>query len=166
MSITIARDMATLQKEWSKQRFDAVVVESRNGHDTTWFSEHIDPSHTVLIQGSRDLLKRTLKLVHPSHPQNGAHHDKSRDVSLESYLEVKTGEFVRGMRNGSAKNLHPILIAAVERPLIASALRETGGNQLRAAELLGLNRNTLRKKIVDLCIPLKPEKTKVARSAS
>ena len=86
--------------------------------------------------------------------------NKDRDSSLESYLEVKTGEFVKGMRNGSARNLHPILIAAVERPLITSALIETRGNQLQAAELLGLNRNTLRKKIVDLRIPLKRTKAK------
>lgn len=40
----------------------------------------------------------------------------------------------------------------VDRPLILQALRATGGNQMRAAELLGLNRNTLRKKIAQLQI--------------
>jgi two-component system nitrogen regulation response regulator GlnG len=90
---------------------------------------------------------------------------KARDTSLESYLEVKMGEFVKGMRNGSAKNLHPILISAVERPLITSALRETGGNQIQAADLLGLNRNTLRKKIVNLHIPLKQTKARASHSA-
>ena len=64
-------------------------------------------------------------------------------------------DFVKGMRNGSGRNLHPMLIAAVERPLISLTLRETKGNQIQAAELLGLNRNTLRKKIVDLRIPVK-----------
>ncbi|MEE9232647.1 MAG: helix-turn-helix domain-containing protein, partial [Nitrospirales bacterium] len=39
------------------------------------------------------------------------------------------------------------LMRAVERPLIELALRETHGNQIKAARLLGLNRNTLRKKI-------------------
>jgi two-component system, NtrC family, nitrogen regulation response regulator GlnG len=38
----------------------------------------------------------------------------------------------------------------VEAPLIAAALAATRGNQIRAAELLGLNRNTLRKKIREL----------------
>jgi two-component system nitrogen regulation response regulator GlnG len=41
-------------------------------------------------------------------------------------------------------------LATFERPLIEHALARTGGNQLRAAELLGINRNTLRKRISEL----------------
>ncbi len=41
-------------------------------------------------------------------------------------------------------------LAAFERPLFAAILRETGGNQLRAAQMLGINRNTLRKRLSDL----------------
>jgi two-component system nitrogen regulation response regulator GlnG len=40
----------------------------------------------------------------------------------------------------------------VEYPLLSAALAATRGNQIKAAELLGLNRNTLRKKIRDLDI--------------
>jgi two-component system nitrogen regulation response regulator GlnG len=40
----------------------------------------------------------------------------------------------------------------VEYPLISAALAATRGNQIKAAELLGVNRNTLRKKIRDLDI--------------
>jgi two-component system nitrogen regulation response regulator GlnG len=46
------------------------------------------------------------------------------------------------------------VVAAVERPLIELVLEQTGGNQLRAAELLGINRNTLRKKLTALGIPI------------
>ncbi|MBC7520034.1 MAG: nitrogen regulation protein NR(I) [Sandarakinorhabdus sp.] len=42
------------------------------------------------------------------------------------------------------------LLAEVERPLIAAAVDATGGNQLKAAKLLGMNRNTLRKKLTEL----------------
>lgn len=43
-------------------------------------------------------------------------------------------------------------LAVFEKPLIEYALRQTGGNQLRAAKLLGINRNTLRKRITELDI--------------
>ena len=74
------------------------------------------------------------------------------DVSLPSYVEEKIGDFVRAMNVGSGKNLYPTLMRAVERPLIELALRETHGNQIKAARLLGLNRNTLRKKITEFNI--------------
>ena len=46
--------------------------------------------------------------------------------------------------------VHERLIAALERPLLRAALAASGGAQLRAAELLGMNRNTLRKRLGDL----------------
>jgi two-component system nitrogen regulation response regulator GlnG len=45
-------------------------------------------------------------------------------------------------------------LAMLERPLLVHALATTGGNQLRAARLLGLNRNTLRKRCRELGLPL------------
>ena len=48
--------------------------------------------------------------------------------------------------------LHQRVVREVERPLVQISLQATRGNQLRAAELLGLNRNTLRKKIRELDI--------------
>ena len=42
------------------------------------------------------------------------------------------------------------VLAVLERPLLEHALRLTGGNQLRAARLLGINRNTLRKRCREL----------------
>jgi two-component system nitrogen regulation response regulator GlnG len=44
------------------------------------------------------------------------------------------------------------VLREIERPLIGKALAVTRGNQLRAADLLGMNRNTLRKKIRELDI--------------
>ncbi len=52
------------------------------------------------------------------------------------------------------RGLYHRVLREIERPLIVCALAVTNGNQLRAAELLGLNRNTLRKKIRDLSIPV------------
>ena len=44
-------------------------------------------------------------------------------------------------------SVYDMVINCVEKPLIETVLLHAGGNQTRAAELLGLNRNTLRKKI-------------------
>ena len=44
------------------------------------------------------------------------------------------------------------ILREVEMPLISIALDATGGNQAKCADLLGINRNTLRKKITDLDI--------------
>ena len=51
-------------------------------------------------------------------------------------------------------DLHERLLARIERPLLERVLAHTGGNQIRAAALLGINRNTLRKRIVELGIPV------------
>jgi two-component system nitrogen regulation response regulator GlnG len=168
-SVTIARDVSTFQKELPRHRFDAVVMESQGGPEASGtlndhLNDHLDPSRTLCIRGSKAVLKKTLKTIQLMNQSGSPQPNKAREASLESYLEVKMGEFVKGMRNGSAKNLHPILISAVERPLITSALRETGGNQIQAAELLGLNRNTLRKKIVNLHIPLKQTKARASQA--
>ena len=52
--------------------------------------------------------------------------------------------------------LYHAALARFEKPLIEHALRSMDGNQLRAAELLGINRNTLRKKLDEL--EIKPER--------
>ncbi len=159
-AITVGREGSSLQKDLAKRDYDAVIIESKlaAAADLGKLLTGIDPSRTLLLVGSRTVLKRTASALQASKapkadaPQaNG----KGQGLCLDSYLEHKVGDFVKGMRNGSGKNLHPMLIAAVERPLILLTLRETKGNQIQAAELLGLNRNTLRKKILDLDIPVK-----------
>ena len=49
-------------------------------------------------------------------------------------------------------NLYKAIVSLVEKPLIESILEKTGGNQIRAAGLLGINRNTLHTKIKKLGI--------------
>ena len=48
--------------------------------------------------------------------------------------------------------LYTRILREIELPLIEIALEATGGNQAKCADLLGINRNTLRKKITDLDI--------------
>lgn len=50
------------------------------------------------------------------------------------------------------RDLHSYAIRSVEKPLLELALKETKGNQIKAAEILGLNRNTLRKRLTEMGI--------------
>jgi two-component system nitrogen regulation response regulator GlnG len=72
------------------------------------------------------------------------------DLSLEDIVRAKLKGFLRRVDGYEVKNLYDDVIARVERPLIALVLEQTGGNQLRAADILGMNRNTLRKKVQSL----------------
>ncbi|MET0850358.1 MAG: sigma-54 dependent transcriptional regulator [Candidatus Rokuibacteriota bacterium] len=69
------------------------------------------------------------------------------DATLEEVIERKMHECVRGLRGHGSANLHGLMVGLVEKPLLRAVMRETRGNQVRAAQLLGINRNTLRKKL-------------------
>src|SRR5688572_11496596 len=68
---------------------------------------------------------------------------------LERHLTRYFGEYRNGL---PPPGLYHRVLREIEAPLISVALGATRGNQIKAAELLGLNRNTLRKKIRDLDI--------------
>ncbi len=79
----------------------------------------------------------------------------AEDESLSDAVERTLKRYFAAHGEALPSNgLHERVLAEVERPLIALCLDATRGNQIKAAELLGLNRNTLRKKIRALDIPV------------
>ncbi|MGH7928792.1 MAG: sigma-54 interaction domain-containing protein, partial [Candidatus Binatia bacterium] len=78
-------------------------------------------------------------------------------LSLEQIIRHKLEDYFRRTEGVDVDNLYSLVIERIERPLIELTLRKTRGNQIRAAQILGINRNTLRKKIADLRIELKKE---------
>jgi two-component system nitrogen regulation response regulator GlnG len=77
------------------------------------------------------------------------------DDSLGAAVERHLKEFFAAHKDGlPAGGLYDRILRELERPLITLSLAATRGNQIRAAQLLGLNRNTLRKKIRELDIPV------------
>ena len=80
-------------------------------------------------------------------PSQASHQDLPGAV--EAYLEDYFSSFGGGL---PPDGLYDFVLAQIERPLILASLAVCGGNQVKAAGLLGLNRNTLRKKILQLDI--------------
>jgi two-component system nitrogen regulation response regulator GlnG len=89
--------------------------------------------------------------------------EEEKSTMLAGTAEESLGEAVERHLQGyfdahghalPASGLYSRILAEVERPLITLCLAATGGNQVKTAKLLGLNRNTLRKKIRELGVEI------------
>ena len=56
-------------------------------------------------------------------------------------------EYFKDLGDEKPHEIYPLVMACVEKPLIETVLQYAGNNQTKAAEALGINRNTLRKKM-------------------
>ncbi|HEY1736389.1 MAG TPA: nitrogen regulation protein NR(I) [Methylovirgula sp.] len=80
---------------------------------------------------------------------------EDRSANLAAAVERHMAELFKSYGDGlPPPGLYHRVLREIEYPLISAALAATRGNQIKAAELLGLNRNTLRKKVRDLDIRL------------
>ena len=72
------------------------------------------------------------------------------DLAFEEMIKAKLAGLLARTDGYPIHDLYEKVLERVERPLFDLVLAHTGGNQLKAAEILGLNRNTLRKKLAAL----------------
>ena len=84
-------------------------------------------------------------------------HAVPQEQSLESLVEGKLRSSMNGIEKLDKGDIYDRVLEQVERPLIRFVLEKTRGNQVRAADVLGINRNTLRKKISELGINIKKD---------
>ena len=77
------------------------------------------------------------------------------ELSFEEVVQRQLTTYLQQLDLLETGDLHAVVISQVEKPLIELVLDNTRGNQLKAAEILGINRNTLRKKMTDLKIAVK-----------
>jgi Fis family transcriptional regulator len=75
---------------------------------------------------------------------------KSGGPPLEEFLYDRFSSFLGELGPSSMNSLHELVWEWVERPLLSAVMEHTGGNQSRAASLLGIHRNTLRTKLREL----------------
>lgn len=75
----------------------------------------------------------------------------AKNISLSDFIAAKLEQyFIELNGHKPSASLYDQIMLEVERPLIQSALTFCNGNQVKASHLLGINRNTLRKKIKTL----------------
>jgi Fis family transcriptional regulator len=67
------------------------------------------------------------------------------DTCIRQALE----QYFRDLRGAEPHGVHEMITAAAEKPMLEVVLAKADGNQSRAAQWLGINRNTLRRKLLD-----------------
>ena len=67
---------------------------------------------------------------------------------IEDCVRSSLEDYFRDLRGTEPHGLHEMMLNIVERPLLEVVMAQADNNQSRAAEWLGLNRNTLRKKLL------------------
>lgn len=74
-------------------------------------------------------------------------HATPQDTPLHAHIKTAVERYLVSLNGEEPNNLHELFLAELERPLIEVTLRYTRGNQSRTAQILGLNRGTLRTKM-------------------
>ena len=70
---------------------------------------------------------------------------KHIDACVRESLE----QYFKDLHGAEPHSMHDMVISTVEKPLLDVVMKHAEGNQSKAAEWLGLNRNTLRRKLLD-----------------
>jgi Fis family transcriptional regulator len=71
------------------------------------------------------------------------------EIPLRAHAETALGAYFEKLDGHQPAGLYALVMREVEEPLFRAVLKHTGGNQVRAAEILGINRGTLRRKLGD-----------------
>jgi Fis family transcriptional regulator, factor for inversion stimulation protein len=75
-----------------------------------------------------------------------AHQNKTQPP-IDEAVRASLEKYFHSLEGAQAGEVYDMVIKAVERPMLQMIMQRADGNQLRASEILGINRNTLRKKL-------------------
>jgi len=68
---------------------------------------------------------------------------------IEECIRDSVEAYFRDLRGTEPHSMHEMVMKAVEKPLLDTVMKQAAGNQSKAAEWLGINRNTLHRKLVE-----------------
>jgi Fis family transcriptional regulator, factor for inversion stimulation protein len=69
--------------------------------------------------------------------------------AIDDCVRTSVEQYFKDLRGTEPSALHELFLDAAERPLLEVVMRQAQGNQSKAADWLGINRNTLRRKLLD-----------------
>ena len=72
-----------------------------------------------------------------------------KKLHIEECVRENLESYFKDLRGVEPAAMYEMILGVVEKPLLDVVMKHAGGNQSRAAEWLGINRNTLRRKLVD-----------------
>lgn len=98
----------------------------------------------VIIDKAYRYISMQAEMMMLRHKKSGLH-----NYSIKDFLEEKLNGFICKMADVKNPNLYENVISEAEKALLGIVLKATNGNQVKAAKVLGINRNTLSKKIKD-----------------
>ena len=103
----------------------------------------------ALLAPGTTIRAEDIELARPGVAGGGAAATSADSGSLGDLISGRIAGWFDAPGGEEPRDLYHRLVAEIERPLVELALKRAGGNQVKAARMLGLNRNTLRKKITD-----------------
>ncbi|HEY6132983.1 MAG TPA: helix-turn-helix domain-containing protein [Rubrivivax sp.] len=68
---------------------------------------------------------------------------------IEECIRASLEQYLKDLRGAEPSGVYEMIIAAVEKPMLDVLMQHADGNQSKAADWLGINRNTLRRKLLD-----------------
>jgi Fis family transcriptional regulator len=68
---------------------------------------------------------------------------------IEECIRASLEQYFKDLRGAEPHSMHDMVMLTVEKPMLEVVMRHADGNQSKAAEWLGINRNTLRRKLTD-----------------
>jgi Fis family transcriptional regulator, factor for inversion stimulation protein len=69
--------------------------------------------------------------------------------NIEDCIRESLEQYFRDLNGTEPNAVHAMILEAVEKPMLEVVMQRADGNQSKAAEWLGINRNTLRRKLLD-----------------
>jgi Fis family transcriptional regulator len=93
------------------------------------------------------MVARSKKTTRTRREPRPAHNGNGHSVPLRSLTEQALDDYFTTLNGHAPGHLYDLVMREVEEPLFRAVLDYSAGNQSRAADILGINRGTLRKKL-------------------